>query len=345
MPSRDWRDSRRAGMLKGYSGVVIHDWTALDTWSAAMLDPKGLYELVGDVPELDAPVLVYSLEGFMDAGSAGKGLVDNLLSSLQHRTVARFDADILVDYRARRPELLFVEDHFERYAAPELALRLVHDTHSTPFLLLTGPEPDVQWERFAAAVIGLIEQLRVRLTIGVHGIPMAVPHTRPLGVTAHATRRELVTVVNPWRGEIRLPSSMSSLLELRLGEAGHDAMGFVAHVPHYLAEADYPDASLVLLRSIAAATGLALPADALAEAAGVTRKLVQEQVDQSEEVGRVVRALETQFDAFVGGTDRGSLLADQAAMPSADEIGAQVERFLADLGDDGTSEDRPADGS
>jgi PAC2 family len=306
-----------------------------------MLDPKGLYELVGDVPELDAPVLVYSLDGFIDAGSAGKGLVDHLLSTLQHRTIARFDADLLVDYRARRPELLFVEDHFDRYAAPELALRLVHDQDGTAFLLLTGPEPDVQWERFAAAVIGLVERLGVRLTIGVHGIPMAVPHTRPLGVTAHATRRELVTVVNPWRGELRLPSSMSSLLELRLGEAGHDAMGFVAHVPHYLAEADYPDASLVLLRSIAAATGLALPADALSEAAGLTRKLVQEQVDQSEEVGRVVRALESQFDAFVGEANRGSLLSDRVAMPSAEEIGAQVERFLADLGDGEPDDNSP----
>jgi predicted ATP-grasp superfamily ATP-dependent carboligase len=306
-----------------------------------MLDPKGLYELVGDVPELDAPVLVYSLDGFIDAGSAGKGLVDHLLSTLQHRTIARFDADLLVDYRARRPELLFVEDHFDRYAAPELALRLVHDQDGTAFLLLTGPEPDVQWERFAAAVIGLVERLGVRLTIGVHGIPMAVPHTRPLGVTAHATRRELVTVVNPWRGELRLPSSMSSLLELRLGEAGHDAMGFVAHVPHYLAEADYPDASLVLLRSIAAATGLALPTEALSEAAGLTRKLVQEQVDQSEEVGRVVRALESQFDAFVGEANRGSLLSDRVAMPSAEEIGAQVERFLADLGDGEPDDDSP----
>jgi predicted ATP-grasp superfamily ATP-dependent carboligase len=308
-----------------------------------MLDPKSLYELVGDVPQLDAPVLVYSLDGFMDAGGAGKGLVDHLLSTLEHRTVARFDADLLVDYRARRPELLFVEDHFERYAAPELALRVGHDAAGTAFLLLTGPEPDVQWERFAAAVIGLVERLGVRLTIGVHGIPMAVPHTRPLGVTAHATRRDLVTIVNPWRGELRLPSSMSSLLELRLGESGHDAMGFVAHVPHYLAEAEYPDASLVLLRSIAAATGLALPTDALVEAAGATRKLVQEQVDQSEEVGRVVRALESQFDAFVGGTSRGSLLSDQVAMPSADEIGAQVERFLADLDEDGSAEDRPND--
>jgi hypothetical protein len=309
-----------------------------------MLDPKGVYEFVGDVSELDGPVLIYSLDGFIDAGSAGKDLVDHLLSTLEHRTIARFDTDLLVDYRARRPELLFVEDHFERYAAPDLALRVVHDVAGTGFLLLTGPEPDVQWERFAAAVIGLVERLGVRLTIGVHGIPMAVPHTRPLGVTAHATRRELVTIVNPWRGELRLPSSMSSLLELRLGEAGHDAMGFVAHVPHYLAEADYPDASLVLLRSIAAATGLELPADALTEAAGLTRKLVQEQVDQSEEVGRVVRALESQFDAFVGGSSRGNLLSDRLTMPSADEIGAQVERFLAHL-DDGDADDDRASGA
>lgn len=300
-----------------------------------MLDPKGLYELVDDLPEMDRPVLVHSLYGFMDAGSAGKGLVDHVLSTLDHRVVARFDSDLLVDYRARRPEMLFVEDHFEQYAAPELALRLVRDAAGSSFLLLTGPEPDVQWERFAAAVTGLIERLGVRLTIGVHGIPMAVPHTRPLGVTAHATRRELVTVVNPWRGEIRVPSSAASLLELRLGEAGHDALGFVAHVPHYLAEADYPDASLALLRSIAAATGLALPSDALSEAAGETRKLVQEQVDKSDEVGRVVRALESQYDAYVGGTSRGSLLADRAAMPSADEIGAEFERFLSDLDDGG----------
>ncbi len=300
-----------------------------------MLDPKGLYELVDNLPEMDRPVLVHSLYGFMDAGSAGKGLVDHLLSTLDHRVVARFDSDLLVDYRARRPEMLFVEDHFEQYAAPELALRLVHDAAGSSFLLLTGPEPDVQWERFAAAVTGLIERLGVRLTIGVHGIPMAVPHTRPLGVTAHATRRELVTVVNPWRGEIRVPSSAASLLELRLGEAGHDALGFVAHVPHYLAEADYPDASLALLRSIAAATGLALPSDALSEAAGETRKLVQEQVDKSDEVGRVVRALESQYDAYVGGTSRGSLLADRGAVPSADEIGAEFERFLADLDDGG----------
>ncbi|MFW6205272.1 MAG: proteasome assembly chaperone family protein [Actinomycetota bacterium] len=303
-----------------------------------MLDPTGLYRFTGEPPELEAPVLVHALSGFMDAGHAGSGVVDHLLANFEHSEVARFDVDLLLDYRARRPELTFVEDHFAGYQAPSLVLRLVHDADGSPFLLLTGPEPDVMWERFVAAVAGLIERLGVRLTIGIHGIPMAVPHTRPLGITMHGTRKDLVTVTNPWRGEVRVPSSVGSLLELRLGELGHDAMGVVAHVPHYLSEAEYPDASLVLLRSLEAASRLTLPAGSLTETAEHTRVLIQQQVDQSDEVGRVVEALETQYDAYSGGGGRESLLGDQAAMPTADEIGEQVERFLADLDDGGRSE-------
>ena len=302
-----------------------------------MLDPKSLYTFTGDVPALEAPVLVHALSGFMDAGHAGSGLSEHIVANFDHEVIVRFDVDLLLDYRARRPELRFVEDHFEGYATPELALRVVRDAQGVPFLFLTGPEPDVMWERFVAAVAGLVEQLGVRSTIGLHGIPMAVPHTRPLGVTMHGTRKDLITVVNPWRGEIRVPSSISSLLELRLGERGHDAMGVVAHVPHYLSEAEDPDASLALLRSLEAATGLVLPAGPLARVAEQTRTLIQQQVEQSEEVGRVVEALETQYDAFAGAEGRG-LLAERASMPTAEEIGAEFERFLAEIEN---GEDRP----
>jgi hypothetical protein len=298
-----------------------------------MLDPKGLFEWTGEVPELDAPVLVYAMSGFMDAGGAGKGVVDHVLENTRHEVIARFDVDLLLDYRARRPELSFVEDHFEGYVAPELVLRRVWDADGISFLLLTGPEPDVRWERFVGAVIGIVERLGVRLTIGVHGIPMAVPHTRPLGITMHATRKDLVTIVNPWRGEITLPSSIGALREMRLGDALHDAMVVVAHVPHYLSETAYPDASLALLRSVELAAGLSIPSGALVEAAESTRRLVEEQVRDSDEVGRVVQALESQYDAYTGGDGR-SLLAEPAAMPSADEIGAEFEQFLADLDDD-----------
>lgn len=332
--------SLRAAVLAGIHGALLRvarvEQGTLTQENATMLDPTGLYELTGDAPELDRPVLLHSLSGFMDAGNAGQGLVDHILATFEHHELARFDTDLLLDYRARRPQLRFVEDRFEGYAAPELILRVVYDAAGTPFLLLSGPEPDVMWERFITAVASLIERFGVRLTIGAHGIPMAVPHTRPLGVTMHGTRRELVTVINPWRGEINVPSSVGSLLELRLGELGHDAMGVVAHVPHYLSEAEYPDASLALLRAVEPAGNLALQSEPLLRSAEETRLVVQQQVDESEEIGRVVRSLETQYDAFTGARSRGGLLADAPNVPSGDEIGAELERFLAEF-DDGSS--------
>lgn len=290
-----------------------------------------LYEIVDDVPELDAPVLVHWLDGFIDAGSAGSGLVEHLLDTLDHRVVARFDADRLVDYRARRPEMLFSDGAYQDYTEPELVLRLVNDDGGSPFLLLTGPEPDVMWEGFSQAVIELVEHFGVRLTVGVHGIPNPVPHTRPIGVIPHATRPGLVTGESPITAELRIPGSAAALLEYRLGRTGHDAVGFVARVPHYLAESDYPQASLALLRAVSSATGLLLPAEALIEASARTDELVQEQIDGNDQVARVVHALESQYDAFARGDSRGNLMAEQRAIPSADEIGAELEQFLADL--------------
>ena len=82
----------------------------------------------------------------------------------------------------------------------------------TAFLLMHGLEPDVQWERFAAAVRQLVERFSVPLTVGVNGIPMGVPHTRPLGVTTHGTRPELVAAPG-WFGTVQVPASVGAMLE------------------------------------------------------------------------------------------------------------------------------------
>jgi len=52
-------------------------------------------------------------------------------------------------------------------------------------------------------------------------------------------------------------------------------------------------------------------------------------VEGSSEVAEVVQALEQQYDAFT--RDRESMLVDDAEpMPTAEELGAQFERFLAE---------------
>lgn len=302
-----------------------------------MLDPKGLYEFTAKREDLGRPVLLHALNGFVDAGNAGRLAREHLMESLGSTMIARFDIDQLFDYRSRRPIMQFSADHWESYDDPELELHILSDDDDTPFLLLTGPEPDLQWERFIAALIGLIQELDVRLTVGIHAIPMSIPHTRPGGVTAHGTRPELIAGYEPWIAKVQVPASVTNLLQFRMGEQGMDAIGFAAHVPHYLAESEYPQAAELLLTSVSRATGLLLPTDALRVAGENVRAEVERQLTENQQASAVVRALEEQYDAFMRG--RGTnLLTQETPLPTADELGAELERFLAEhRKDDGHS--------
>lgn len=54
-----------------------------------------------------------------------------------------------------------------------------------------------------------------------------------------------------------------------------------------------------------------------------------------EELVALVRGLEHQYDAVAGAESRGNLVAEPAELPSADELGAEFERFLAEREGDG----------
>jgi predicted ATP-grasp superfamily ATP-dependent carboligase len=285
---------------------------------------------VGDPAERAGLVLVHDLAGDFDAAHAGALAGAHLLAGLPHEVIARFDADSLVDYRGHRPRMTFNGDHYEDFAAPEIALYALEDDAGVPFLLLHGAEPDYAWERFVAAVAQLIERLGVTTVLALQAIPMPVPHTRPVTVTAHATRRQLIEPYPVYWGEMRIPGTISALLELRLGEAGVDALGVAAHVPHYLAQATYPAASVTLLEHLERLTGLHLPTETLAEAAQANRTEIDEQIGRSPENTAVVAALEQQYDSFTAAREGTDLLGGSGEVPSAEEIGAEFERFLAD---------------
>jgi predicted ATP-grasp superfamily ATP-dependent carboligase len=295
-----------------------------------VLDPSRLYELTGDLPELGRPVLIQALTGFVDAGSSKELATDHLLSTLGHQPLAVFDADELVDYRSRRPPMVFVEDHWEDYEEPSIALHVLHDDAGTPFLLLAGLEPDLRWDAFTAAVISLVERLGVQLTVGLNAIPMAVPHTRPLGLTAHATRKELISGHESWLNRVQVPGSVGNLLEYRLGQRGRDALGFAVHVPHYLSQASYPTAAEALISAVSRATGLLLPTQQLRAAAELVDADIDKQVAGADEAAALVRTLEQQYDAMVAARGESGPAAASGPLPTADELGAELERFLAE---------------
>src|SRR5829696_822963 len=249
-----------------------------------MLDPRLLYTLDEGVSaklKEHRPVLIQQLDGFVDAGQAGRRFSAHLLEQLEHEVLAEFDHDQLHDYRSRRPAMVFDTNQWKSYADLHLRLHRVVDEHGEVFLLLSGPEPDVQWERLVAAVIGLIEQFGVRLTVSVHGIPMAVPHTRPVTLTAHATDTTLVRGYRSWIDRVEVPASFAGLLEFRLGQLERKKKASASNMAN-----------------------------------------IAEEMAGSSEVQELVATLEQQYDSLQ--------LNESERVPSADEIAAEFERFLAE---------------
>ena len=301
--------------------------------SGSLLDPEALYASNIEIfhsPELRGLNLVMGFTGFADAGQVVRQINAELLDQLDAEVVAMFDADQLIDYRSRRPHISFVEDHLQDYQPPQLGLYKLNDGLGQPFLLLAGFEPDLQWERFSRAVVGIVEKLDVNLVTWIHSIPMPVPHTRPVGVTVHGNRPELIDGISSWKPTVEVPAAIGHILELRLIEAGRNVAGYVIHVPHYLSEAEYPQAAVAGLEYLGAAASLMLPTDRLRESGREVVRQIAEQIEASQEVQAVVSNLEARYDEKSEGMVRRSLLADENdELPNAEDLGAAVEAYLA----------------
>ena len=286
-----------------------------------------LYTIEHSAEEPVSPrVLLHHFDGAMDAGHAGALAIEQLLMTLPHERMATFDVDTLVDYRARRPIMTYATHTYESAVMPELALDLVQDDEGEDLLVLHGAEPDFRWNEFVGAVTHLVVSMGVSRAVGMTGLPLATPHTRPTYVHHHGNRPELLPDQPDFFGRVEVPGSMSAFLELRLGQAGLDSRGLSAGIPHYVARDDYPAGAAALLAAVSASTGLALPVGDLEAAASINRAEIAAEAPGQPEVAAVVSALEAQYDAVapVSSTE----LAHLVDVPSADEIGARLEAFL-----------------
>src|SRR5690625_743939 len=321
-----------------------------------MRDPRDLYrfesaDVLAAVPR-DGLTLVHALPGMVDAGSACRIAATYLRDELRHLRLVTFDADELLDYRGSRPQAVFDGTSYTSVDVPDLTLSLMYDEDDRPFLFLDGPEPDLQWRRLAEALTDLVEFFEVERVVGMQAVPMAVPHTRPIGMFAHSTGPgplERADAASPPSAgatgasagaedgdgtEIVVPASFGALLEHQLGRAGHAAMGYAAQIPHYLTRTVFPAGALALLRRVSDAAGLELPLVNLGDLTEAATTALDGTLAQNSEVRQIVTALEEQYDSFSEGGE-GAPLSTTMDMPTADEIGDHFERFLADRNGEG----------
>ena len=112
-------------------------------------------------------------------------------------------------------------------------LRVGRDEAGHDVLLLTGPEPDMAWHRFAGAVGDLAVQLGVATMVGLGAYPFAAPHTRPPRLSATSPSADVLAGL-PFRTARRRAGRDVGGARARLHERGIPASGIWAQVPHYV---------------------------------------------------------------------------------------------------------------
>ena len=282
-------------------------------------------------PEIDISNLpmVALISGFTDSGSAVSQLSDHLFATLDNDLLARFHNDELLDYRSRRPVLLFEKDHIASYEPHVLGIYLMRDEADQPFLLLEGYEPDLRWDEFSRAVVDFCVDFEVASFTWVHSIPFPIPHSRPTGITVSGNRQDLIARFSEWKPQTQVPANIVHLLEYRLMETELPSCGFVLLVPHYLAENEVPKAALTGLELLSAATGLVFPSDEIRERSAVFENKVEAQVADNPELAKLVATLEQGYASGEGAPARSPIASPKSEAPDAEKIAQELENYLA----------------
>jgi hypothetical protein len=276
----------------------------------------GLYRHDAPLPDdLVAPVLVAAFDGWVDAAGAASAAADRVADGGD--LVATFDADVLYDYRSRRPVLDVVDGTLMRLEWPSLQLHRVR-ADGRDLLVLHGAEPDFRWRELGDDLLDLALRLGVVQWISMGAIPAAVPHTRPVTVLATASTHGLLheAEVQGPPGLLRVPSACLSAIEIAVAGSGIPAVGFFAQVPHYVG-GPFAPATLALLRHLARHLSVDLALETLEKDAEQQRVRLDAAVEADDDVREILEQLQNAGDQEI---------------PTGDELAAEIERFLRSEG-------------
>jgi hypothetical protein len=278
---------------------------------------------------LSRPVMVVSLEGWVDAGMGASAAVAELLSSSPTTLIASFDTELLVDQRARRPIARLEDGVTTGLTWPAIQVVAGKDRVGADLVYLTGPEPDFRWPTFIDSVVTLVQALGVRTVVGLGAFPAPTPHTRPvrLASTVPPQSADLAGRVGSVHGTLEVPAGVQAALEVALGDAGVPVIGLWARVPHYVSAMPYPEASAALIEGLCAVTGVVLDASSVRAAGEASRRQVDELIGSNPEHLDMVRRLETDLDS-----EESNPMGLDGEVPSGDEIAAELEQFLKNEG-------------
>lgn len=295
-------------------------------------------ELNGDLPHLDKPVLVVMLQGWIDAAGAANEAMNAIEAQINPLPIATFDADVFIDFRARRPTMEIRDGRNSNIEWPSIDLYAGHDRNGRDVLILTGFEPDSAWHRFASAVRELCVRLEVSMMVGLGAYPFPTPHTRPSNLSCTTPSADLLNKHAFVRTSVDVPAGMAAVLEQVLHDAGIPSISIWAQVPQYIPAMTYPAAAVALLDGLKDTAGLLFDRGSLQQEAVIQTERLDRLVAKNSEHQEMVQKLEQAYDAMLpqdaNATRHDGEQLSEKDIPTPEELTAELEAFLRDANPD-----------
>ena len=294
-------------------------------------------QLHGTLPELESPILIVALKGWIDAAEAANEAVSAIESQMDPFPLASYNTDVFIDYRARRPTMEIRDGRNTHLEWPSIDLFSGHDANGRDVVLLTGSEPDSAWHRFAGATGELCRRLGVSMMVGLGAYPFPTPHTRPSRLSITTPSPELIGKLGFLRTTVDVPAGMGAVLEHTLTDLGIPAVTLWAQVPQYLPAMSYPAASMALLDGLTEVCGIQFDRRALEQESIIQRDRLDRLVARNSEHAEMVSKLEQAFDAAQQQPlplEPGPEPLTERDIPTPDELAAELEAFLRDSNPD-----------
>ncbi len=275
----------------------------------------------GDIGTLDRPVMLVGLEGWFDAGGAATQAVNAFVNADHAVTVGAIDPDPFYDFTQQRPHVS-IDDDIREVVWPSNDFVLQRNPGHRDVVALIGVEPHLYWRTYIRAIMTVAEALGCEAVVTVGSGAEAIPHTRTPPVTGSTASEDLARRLGLVAPSYQGITGVVGVLQAELESSAIPSISLRVGIPHYLMNAEHPQATAALVRHVSHVLDVPNTTD-FSEQIDGWRDVHDEIVSNDEQLKMYVTMLEAEFDRRA-----------EAQIPTADDLGAEFEAFLRDQRDD-----------
>ncbi len=271
----------------------------------------------GGIGALDRPVMLVGLEGWFDVASAATQAVNTFISDERAVIVGSIDPDPFYDFTQQRPHVS-IDDDVREIVWPSNEFVLQRNPGHRDVVGLIGVEPHLFWKTYVEAIVVVAQALGCEAVVTVGSGAEAIPHSRTPPVTGSTANADLARRLGLVAPSYQGITGVAGVLQAELEARQIPAVSLRAGIPHYLMNAEHPQATAALVRHLSHVLDVPNTTD-LSDQINSWRDVHDEIAANDEQLKMYVQLLEAEFDRRA-----------EAQIPTADDLGSAFEEFLRD---------------